>query len=183
MGAGRPDTTDAPPAESVIVRLTLASDGRVGVTTRALESLSSPVRVVLTDATVDRSDPFLYHKTDRRVHYDEALKRARAEGYSEGIFRNDAGRLTEGCMTNLFIERDGIWTTPPVEEGLLPGVWREDYCRRMGALQRPITAEDLARADRVVIGNSVRGAIEVNSMWDASGSPSCWLKSRLTYTS
>ena len=183
MGAGRPDATDAPPAESIIVRLALASDGSVGVTTRALERLSSPVRAVLTDATVDRSDPFLYHKTDRRVHYDEALKRARAEGYAEGIFRNDAGRLTGGCMTNLFIERDGIWTTPPVEEGLLPGVWREDYCRRMGAQQRPITAEDLARADRVVIGNSVRGAIEVNSMWDASRSPICLMTSRLTYMS
>ncbi len=53
----------------------------------------------------------------------------------EGLLLNDAGRLCEGCYTNLFLVRDGEVLTPGLDQGCLPGVTRESVlglCRGKG---------------------------------------------------
>ena len=149
---------------ALIVRLTLDRKGAAAAGARPFLPVSKPVRILLRPERLDSRDPFLYHKTSRRALYDRALAEARKAGYVEALFRNEEGRLTEGCFTNLFVEIGGQWLTPPVEDGLLPGLWRAQFLKARGAVERSLTAEDLDRAGRVVIGNSVRGEIEVDEV-------------------
>lgn len=51
----------------------------------------------------------------------EAVKR----GAHEGLFLNEKGSLTEGCVSNLFFSLSGRWITPALGEGLLAGITRE----------------------------------------------------------
>jgi para-aminobenzoate synthetase/4-amino-4-deoxychorismate lyase len=51
--------------------------------------------------------------------------------------------------------------TPPVDDGLLPGVWRAWFLKHAGAVQRSVTLAELHTADEIVVGNSVRGAMRV----------------------
>ena len=77
------------------------------------------------------------------------------------VFRNERGELTEGAITNLFIEKEGRLPTPPVSCGLLPGTFRADLIERgHGRVQeRILTLADLESADRIFLANSVRGLV------------------------
>lgn len=52
-------------------------------------------------------------------------REAAAGGYDEGLFVNSRGELTEGTTCNLFMVSRGVFHTPPVSCGLLPGITRE----------------------------------------------------------
>ena len=115
---------------------------------------------VLSERPTDSGDPFVYHKTTRRDFYDGELARLRAEtGCDEVVFRNERGELTEGSRTNLFLERDGRLLTPPVSCGLLDGTLRRDLIEDPGvrAEESILRPADLESADRIFLGNSVRG--------------------------
>ena len=77
------------------------------------------------------------------------------------MFLNKKGELTEGTRTNLFIELDGRLFTPALACGLLPGTLREELMDlpQAAATEAVLTLTDLARAERVYLGNSVRGLI------------------------
>ena len=51
---------------------------------------------------------------------------AKEHGYVEAIMLNEAGLVCEGTGENLFVVRDGILSTPPLSDGLLEGITRDD---------------------------------------------------------
>ncbi|MFW6201951.1 MAG: aminotransferase class IV, partial [Gemmatimonadota bacterium] len=116
---------------------------------------AAPLRVAVAPEPVDEHDPFLYHKTTRREAY-----RARAAARpdcDDVILVNRRGEPTETTTANLVLELDGERYTPPVEVGLLPGIFRAQLLERGEVRTRRLTAEDLRRADGVWLINSVRG--------------------------
>ena len=67
----------------------------------------------------------------------------------------DDGLVTEGCFTNIFVERDGLLLTPPVGLGLLPGVLRRHLLDAGRAIEAELRLADLAGG--FFIGNALRG--------------------------
>jgi para-aminobenzoate synthetase/4-amino-4-deoxychorismate lyase len=93
------------------------------------------------------------------------LTAAHTEGFDEVLFANEKGELTEGAISNLFIERAGKLLTPPLACGLLPGVYRRHLLEtRTNAEERVLTLADLHTADAVYLCNSVRGLRAVKSI-------------------
>ncbi len=148
-----------------VVRLELDSAGELTGSVRpAPPPPPRPVRVVLSAHHTDAHDRLLVHKTNRRALYDEERTHAQAQGFWEVLFANHDGHVTEGAITNVFLKVRGQWVTPPVTDGLLPGIWRESFLREVGAKAVSLTVADLQNAEEVVIGNSVRGAIRVDEV-------------------
>ncbi len=141
------------------VRLMLARDGTVAIETTQLEETQNlPVRVGICDKRVDSGDVFLYHKTTRRDFYTTELKSAQEQGLFDVIFLNERGEITEGCITNVFIEKNSRLMTPPVTSGLLGGVWRRHVLlTNPEAREAVLTLNDLQTADRVFLCNAARG--------------------------
>ena len=150
------------------VRLLLDAGGTVSVAADPLTPAPAGAGVVtLADQPQNRSNLYVYHKTTRRDHYEQPLARARARyPVDDVLFVNDAGRLTEAARHSLFIERNGTLVTPPVSDGLLPGVLRQALLERddRPAVEASLTVEDLDTADAIYIGNSVRGLRRVRLM-------------------
>lgn len=146
------------------VRLTLDEYGEIDVTTAAIDAPSADARTryVIAEETTDSANRFLFHKTTRRQFYDRTRERLiRETGCDEAVFVNEKGELTEGSYTNLFVERDGRLLTPPLACGLLNGTLRrallaDPDCAIEEAVLTPV---DLEKADRVYLGNSVRGLV------------------------
>jgi para-aminobenzoate synthetase/4-amino-4-deoxychorismate lyase len=136
------------------VRLLLGEEG-VTVTTTPLTALTR-LRFRLASDRVNSADPLLFHKTTRREFYDRARE---ASGADEVIFRNERDELTEGSFTNLFIQTDGVLKTPALSSGLLPGTLREELLADGGATESVLTVQDLAAAEAIYLGNSVRGLV------------------------
>ena len=69
----------------------------------------------------------------------------------------------------MFVRLGGEWLTPPLSAGLLPGIWRAAFLQAPGAREEAIPLERLAEAEAIVVGNSVRGAIEVGAVVGEAG--------------
>jgi branched-subunit amino acid aminotransferase/4-amino-4-deoxychorismate lyase len=76
------------------------------------------------------------------------------------VFVNERGEITEGSRTNLFIERDGLWLTPPLASGLLDGCLRREMIENgpQRVIESVLRPEDLANG-QVWFGNALRGLI------------------------
>lgn len=143
------------------VRLTLAAGGQIEIA----HSPYSPgcfSRVGISKYTVNSRDRFLYHKTTHRALYERQLAAARKRKLDDVLFFNERGELTEGTIHNVFLVQRGIWRTPPVSCGLLPGVFRSHILKtREKARESILTRKDLKSADAIYICNSVRGLYPV----------------------
>jgi len=120
-------------------------------------------RVALSDSTVDCKSRWQYHKTTNRDLYNHEYARAREHGLFDTLFFNEDGHLTEGCISNVFLYRNGTYLTPPVADGLLSGVMR-GYLLEEGAVpieQRSLTLDDVRQAEALFLCNSVRGVVQV----------------------
>lgn len=115
------------------------------------------LRVLISHSRTNSDDIFLRHKTTRRKLYDECLRNARKMGFHEVIFFNQNGELTEGSISNIFLLSNGQWHTPHLDCGLLAGTWRANMVHKLKAKESKIFLKDLLRAEKVILGNSVRG--------------------------
>ncbi len=145
------------------VRLLLARDGQVQLSFDELSRAGDGVfKVTLSRQQTNSADRFLFHKTTRRNLYDAEHKRCAKQGHFDVIFQNEKGEITEGAISNIFIKKDAFFFTPPVECGLLAGVFREDFLRNnVNVEQRVLHVADLQSADAVYLTNSVRGLTKV----------------------
>ncbi|OBV39485.1 aminodeoxychorismate synthase component I [Janthinobacterium psychrotolerans] len=153
--AARPD--DAP----FRLRLALAGDGVLSVQSGALKPLPATVRVMLAPEATDSHELFLRHKSSVRARYDAAWRAAEAQGCFDMLFFNERDELTEGGRSNVFVQIDGRWLTPPLDCGLLPGVQRAAMLSdpAWDAHEAVITRAMLASAQQIVVCNALRGAM------------------------
>src|SRR3546814_10561806 len=111
-----------PLRQSARVRLLLSPSGAVAIETTPLPpAAAGTVEAALVPLPVATSDFRLRHKTTARDFPDRAR---RASGTFEVIITDPEGWLLEGRFTNVFVERNGMLLTPPLDRGLLPGILR-----------------------------------------------------------
>ncbi len=145
-------------AVAMRVRMLVARDGTVTCESSRLPRVDGPARVAIADTPVDSSDLYLYHKTTHREVYEKA--RAGHPDADDVILYNERDEITESCIANVVVEIDGQRYTPPVPCGLLAGTYRQWMLDEHRVEERIISREDLERADRVWLVNSVRGERE-----------------------
>ncbi|MEM8557966.1 MAG: aminodeoxychorismate synthase component I [Bacteroidota bacterium] len=150
--------------EALRVRLTVAPDGTPNIAVTPLHGHSLVLSAAAVHpAAMDSGDPFCWWKTTHRPHYDAALAWAQEAGVDEPILVNERGEVTEGARTSVWIERDGRLLTPPLASGGLAGVHRQHLLTTVpGAIETVLTPRDLHDAERVFLGNAVRGLVEVD---------------------
>ena len=153
--------------ERLRVRLLLAEDGTlsISVTEQAPQRPEAVMRYVISDTRLDSTNAFLFHKTTRRDLYDREWQHyADTQGSDEVLYLNERGEVAEGSRTNVFIEKNGRLLTPPLSSGLLPGVLRAELIAQGRAHEAVLTLDDLAGADAVFVGNSVRGLVKAEAL-------------------
>ncbi|MFQ5347033.1 MAG: aminodeoxychorismate synthase component I [Rhodothalassiaceae bacterium] len=140
----------------MLVRVLLARSGAVSITARPLQPWPEPLRLMVAERPVDSGDAGRRHKTTRR-NWCRGPLAACGDRADEIIFRNERGEIVEGTRTNIFVEREGILLTPPLESGPLPGVLRQQLLTAGAACEAVLTLDDLRAAPRLYVGNSARG--------------------------
>ncbi len=165
------DDTCAHLEPGVAHRLRLALDyaGKCTVQSAPLHALAEPVRLLISPQPTDASDLFLRHKSTVRDRYDAAWRKAEAHAAFDMLFFNDAGELTEGARSNVFIKLDGCWHTPPLAAGVLPGVMRSVLLddAAWNITERRLTMTDLRNAQEIMVCNALRGALRATIDWSA----------------
>lgn len=140
------------------MRMTLDREGALELQNAPLAPSKPLFFVQLHETRLDPADPWLVVKTTERSLYDQA-RAALPEGLDELLFLNTRGEICEGTITNVFLERDGELLTPALFSGLLPGVLREEMLAKGRVKEAVLTEADLRAAERLWVGNSLRGLI------------------------
>jgi para-aminobenzoate synthetase/4-amino-4-deoxychorismate lyase len=137
------------------VRLRAGADASIFIdASPAPPPFDAPPAFALARSPVRRNNRFLFHKTTHRTVYDR--HRAEHPGAFDVLLWNEDGELTEFTIGNLVIELDGVRVTPPRECGLLAGTFRDELLEHREIGERVVRREDLARATRVWMVNSLR---------------------------
>ena len=145
------------------IKLVLSWDGEIEVQVHPLPALSADLGFVIAAQRTDSSNPLLQHKTTARKLYDDILGRLKTRPtVFDALFFNEAGELTEGARSNVFLVKDGVWLTPPIQSGLLNGVMRKEILRTRQVREQKLYYDDLVSADAVYLSNSLRGLIRVS---------------------
>ena len=140
------------------LRLLLARSGEIALETAPLPPLADgPVPCIALPLPVVPGDWRLRHKTTDRSFYEAAMAVAKQQRAGEALLVRDDGLVTEGTISNLFVERGGRLLTPPAALGLLPGVLRRHLLDDGRASEAELTLADLA--DGFLLGNAVRGLL------------------------
>jgi branched-chain amino acid aminotransferase len=95
-----------------------------------------------------------------------AIREAQSKGAAEALMLNAEGRLAEGASSNVFIVKNGIVLTPPLDAGILAGITREVILELLPSLSiegKEVTLgpEDLRGADEAFISSSLREAAPI----------------------
>lgn len=139
------------------IRIRLHRNGKIYSEQNPMASFPKSGRVLVSKKRIDSKNLFLYHKTNIRELYSSAFSYALSGNYMDMIFLNEKGNLTEGCIHSVFLQKNGEWFTPNLEHGLLPGVARKKWIRRLHAQETSISEEDLRMAEKIILVNSLRG--------------------------
>lgn len=144
------------------VRLLLDADGAIHIESSILAAQSAnsdgPPSVCVAARRTDPADCFLFHKTTHRGLYDATLASAARAGFADALFFNTHGEVTEGAISNILIEKEGRWYTPPISCGVLPGVYRCYLLKTRPEIEeKSVTLDELTNADAVYICNALRG--------------------------
>lgn len=111
-------------------------------------------------------DPLAGHKTTSYFPRLLALRDAQEKHCGEALWFTPDGRLAEGCMTNVFLVREGRLLTPPLDTPVLPGVTRAaiiDAARHanIAVEQRACTIDELLTSQEVFLTNAIMEVMPV----------------------
>ncbi len=148
------------------VRLTISKWGEQKVEVAQTAETLNKFKVALSKIKIDSENSFYYFKTTNRDLYNSESKKYTAQGIDEVIFFNEKDELCEGSFTNIFLKIKDEWFTPPVNCGLLNGVYRQYILENDSkATERILYKDDLMEAEEIILTNSVRKTIKVDSVF------------------
>jgi para-aminobenzoate synthetase/4-amino-4-deoxychorismate lyase len=142
--------------ESTVIRLLINQAGQI-----IIEQIEFPsnhkkryTTLKFSRRPIDKSNIWLYHKTDYRKVYQHAL--SSVTGCDDVVLWNEDGEITETIRANIVIRKGEKYFTPPVTSGLLAGTFRSWLIEKGDIMEKTISKKVLENAKEIYIINSVR---------------------------
>jgi len=148
------------------IRLLLSRTGEISLISCPIEDnhQNDKLLITLSDKAINSRNAMIFHKTTDRALYLRELKYHKDKyGSYDVVFLNENGNLTEGSFNNIFLKRGEYLYTPSLDSGVLNGTLRQSLLRdpTVKLIEKYLTPADVQAADRIYMGNSVRGLREV----------------------
>ncbi len=148
------------------LRIRLNKLGEINHELTSESQIIGDIKVVLSSNTISSNNKFQYFKTTNRVMYLKEHKKYFAKGFFDVLYVNERGEVAEGAITNIFISKRDIISTPPLNAGILSGVYRKHYIKsNSGVRERRLYLQDLLEADKIILTNAFRGEVFVDKLF------------------
>jgi branched-chain amino acid aminotransferase len=145
-----------------LLRLSFGENGNWSAVHLAYEPVNHGAKLLTYDkAIVVQGQPIKSYPYTHRLEILEAIK---ALGADEAIVCNDKGKICEGSVTNLLLRIDDKWVTPPISDGVLPGVMRALVIEYCGISVRSIDRSEIQQVQSAFLLSSLRIAQPVASV-------------------
>lgn len=108
-------------------------------------------------------------KSGNALVYVLAALHAKQQQWNDAIILNEHGRVCEATSSNIIVELNGSWITPPLSEGCVAGIYRQACLQQLDntfphLLERPITIDELQCAQQIWLCNAIYGARKVSKL-------------------
>lgn len=123
------------------LRILFGDDGSLCVTHQEYFELTKPSVLGIRDHAFTSNGI-----VEKRYPYDQnlqLLKEAQKAGFDDFLLINSQGYVSETSIANLVVQINASWVTPPLSDGVLPGVMRALLVEKNGVLVRRINADEL----------------------------------------
>jgi branched-chain amino acid aminotransferase len=97
-------------------------------------------------------------------HRLEILEQARINGFDEALVTSSDGKVCEGSVCNLLVKIAGRWCTPPLSDGVLPGVMRALVIENCDVIVRSIAISEIESIESAFLLSSLRLAQPIASI-------------------
>lgn len=136
---------------------------------------TTPLKIKRAFWNRDKNNPIYKYKSVNYLEAVLAMREAKADGFDDAYFLNQDGNITETTIANIFVLKNNRLYTPPITDGVLPGITREKIITIADNLGIPcyresIKEELLYEADAVFTCNSLQGIILVEKINSVSTS-------------
>ncbi len=120
----------------------------------------SPKSVYTTNIRRNEYSPIVRIKTTNYLELILAKKQAVEQGYDDGLLLNTKGAITELTTANIFMVMEGKLVTPPLTDGVLPGIMRQivlDIADDLNikSLEKTVYPKDIPQAAECFVTNSL----------------------------
>lgn len=123
-------------------------------------------QVAVCTFRLSTTDPIAGHKTTAYLPRLLGLREAHRARCIEAIWFTTENLLAEGSISNIFLVREGVLRTPPLDTPVLPGVARRTVLElaeqeKIDVKEGPLTIDDLLDADEVFLTNAIMQVVPV----------------------
>jgi branched-chain amino acid aminotransferase len=127
------------------------------------------VMVVLCPFRQNPIDPTSGRKTTSYFSRMLALNLAHQKRAAEALWFTLDNRLAEGCISNVFLVKDSVLYTPPINTPVLPGVARKTVCllARQNSIkltEKDLSIDDLLGADETFLTNVIMQVMPITKV-------------------
>jgi len=146
------------------LRLLFDFDGSFRVTHQEYLEIETSARLGIRDLELEVSTP-----VEKRYPYTQNLQildEAKSAGFDDYILLNRDGFITETAIANLVFKFEGEWITPPLSDGVLPGVMRALLVEKNGVIIRQIQADQLHQIESGFVVSSLKIAQPIGRIGD-----------------
>ena len=98
------------------------------------------------------------------THRLEILEQVRARGFDEALVISSDGKVCEGSVNNVLVKIEGKWCTPPLSDGVLPGIMRALVIENCEVIVRSIPVAEIERIESAFLLGSLRIAQPIASI-------------------
>lgn len=139
------------------LRITFPGGGELGIVHTEYQKWIGPAKLTCDISPIDESSPLAGIKALPYRRNLEILARARGAGFDDAVRPNQKGEVCETSVANLLLRHAGIWITPTLESGALPGITRALAIEWFHIVERDLMIADLQNVDSIFLLSSLRG--------------------------
>jgi branched-chain amino acid aminotransferase len=130
------------------------------------EYYETGVLVILCPFRQNATDPTSGHKTTSYYSRLLALNLAHQKRAAEALWFTTDNRLAEGCVSNIFLVKNSILYTPPLETPVLPGIARKTVRQlaqqqSLDVVEKDLFIADVLEADEIFLTNVIMEVLPV----------------------
>ncbi len=137
------------------------TDYRLEIVVKPFVPPKGPLVLTLSSYRRHSKNPVWRFKTANYLFNVLVKREARKKGFFDALILNEEGRITETSSANFYCLKDGVLITPPISEGLLPGITRRVLLEEGKAVEGKISLSDLKKCEKFFISNALAGLVEV----------------------
>ena len=127
------------------------------------------VLVVLCPFRQNASEPTHGRKTTSYFSRMIGLNFAHSKKAAEALWFTTENQLAEGCISNVFLVKDSVLYTPPIETPVLAGVARKAVCQiallnSIKLVEKDLYIDDVLAADEIFLTNVIMQIMPVSGV-------------------